>query len=177
MKKLFSILFVCVVAATFSFISCGGGDEGGAGADFDATQYYTKTEVDGLVTGVVTNSSATADTITGNDFAGRTSTGWAAPAGAKAAIMELSITNSDSGSADLTTYIEVSVSDETAASMGTSMTVPADGTYYSKIFYVPVSGGKTIVAYHPYSSGHFGITDLTTIDNFEISVKPVAWLK
>ena len=180
MKKLFSLCAVIVCVAAFSVMSCdsGSSSDGGAGADFDASQYYTKTEVDGLISSVIDNSTDVHDSITGNDFAGGTATGWSSPAGAKGAIMELSVYNNTASL--LISYIEVSSSDGTNANMGTSITVPNDGSYYSKIFYVPVAGDTTIVAYHPYSSGHSGITDLSALTSgtyYEIQVKPVAWFK
>ena len=177
MKKRTIMVPVFFLVLAVAFMNCDskddGGSVGGLGAEFDPSLYYTQTEVDTLLTTVVTTTGLANDTITGNDFAGGTETGWVAPDSAKAAIFELSLYNSDSESDSLTTYIEVSNSDTTGAEMGTSITVPADGTYYSKIFYVPVQGGNTIVAYHPYSAGHSGITDLATISNFEINVKPM----
>ncbi len=64
--------------------------------------------------------------------------------------------------------------------MGASMTVLSDAVYYTKLFYVPVNGGNTIVAYHPFSGGHVGITDLSTLTegtDYKLTVRPVAWFQ
>ncbi|HOO72197.1 MAG TPA: hypothetical protein PK926_10585 [Spirochaetota bacterium] len=175
MKNKLFLLPVFLFIITLTLTNCSDSSSGGSGADFDPSQYYTQTEVDALIDGVVANEDADGQNITANDWAGRTATGWDAPDGAKGAIMELLITNASAS--DITTYIEVSASDTTGAAMGTSMTAPNDGVYYSKIFYVPVTGGATIVAYHPYSSGHSGITDLSSLAGYTITVTPVAWFQ
>ena len=55
MKKPVVLILVLVSMACLLFVGCpnpgggGGGGGGGAGADFDSSQYYTKSEVDGLI--------------------------------------------------------------------------------------------------------------------------------
>ncbi len=68
MTKKGSIIILSLAAILlFSLTSCNtDGDDGGQGADFDATQYYTKTQVDGLIASAVTQAvdQATPDQYT-----------------------------------------------------------------------------------------------------------------
>ena len=66
-KKSLVIILSLAAILLFSLTSCNtDGDDGGQGADFDATQYYTKTEVDGLIASAVTQAvdQATPDSYT-----------------------------------------------------------------------------------------------------------------
>ena len=66
-KKSSVIILSLAIILIFSLTSCEtGGDDGGQGADFDETQYYTKTEVDALIADAITQAvdDATPDSYT-----------------------------------------------------------------------------------------------------------------
>ena len=57
------IMFLCVAAFLLTGCEPGGDDgDGGAGAEFDDTLYYTKTEVDGLIESAITDAVNQAET-------------------------------------------------------------------------------------------------------------------
>lgn len=175
-KQIFlSLIIALLLSLTLSNCKSSSDDSGGAGAEFDASQYYTKTEVDEKLSTVITGTSATGQTITGNDSAGGTATGWTVPTGTTSALFSITISNYSG--ATLCTYIGVGET-YSGAIISTSTCVPNDGNYYATTFWAPVTAGTNVKAFHDYSSGHSGVTDLSSLSsNFEISVKPVTWLK
>ena len=165
------VVLVGLLLANFLACEPPVGPDGGAGADFDATLYYTKTEVDALVADVVRDTGETGQLLAGVDWDGRTPVGFTPPSDATGALVEIVATN---GSAtDKTYYIQFS-SDDTGGSIVAQFTLIAGAGYTSFTGYAVVPAGSgTMYAWH--DTIHSGAAaDITSVD---ISVRPVVWLK
>ena len=169
-----------LLAATLILGSCDPG--GGEGAEFDETQYYTKTEIDAIVTDAIQQAigavqplgDASEDqALTDVDWAGRTPDGFAVPEGARYVLISMVGTN-DSVSAK-TFYIVVS-STETDGELIGQFTLPIGGSYNQCLGLARLpEGAVKIYAWHNASGGYeFAAQDLT---DAEISVRPVLWFK
>ncbi len=192
-KWLDRFLGVTVALAVVGFVmgsvvacdSLFGSDDGGGGADFDSSLYYTKTEVDSqfdavylktesdaLIADVFRADVSAGQQITAVDWAGRTSSGFSVPTGATGVLVNI-IVNNNSGSPK-TLYIQFSSSDAGGDFIlqGTVL----DTGYTSFFGYATVPTNATVMyGWHDYSGGHSGTSsDLT---NVAITVKPVVWLE
>jgi len=146
-------------------------NDGGAGADFDASLYYTKAEVDALITTVVQDTGLDAQLLAGAEWAERTPVGFSCPSDAKAVLVEIIGTNSSA--TDKSFYIQFSP-DNTGALIVGQFTLDANANYTSVFGYTTISpGSTTLYAWHDIV--HSGAaTDWTGVD---ISVRPVVWFK
>jgi len=176
MKKslFFCVLFAVVISVALWGCSSGGGggdDGGGAGAEFDETLYYTKTEIDEMFDLVYTKTEVNAmipDTSggepqnipgggTGFDY--RTD-GWSVPDGASSAIF---VVQPAGNALDETGNIAVTIG--TGATTSDTISF-LDGTHYQTGI-VSVVGMDTIYAWADTDAG---------VGN-EIKVYPVIWFK
>ncbi len=167
--------------------------DGGAGADFDATQYYTKTEVDDLISSLSYTKTEIDTQIDGLNedisdmlvwannswqspsdvgWAGRTTSGFTAPEDATGALVEVFI-NNNSGE-DKTFYVCFSPNSE--ASGLVLQTTAHDGDFETFVGYSYIgSDSRTIYGWHDSDSGHAGAaTDLTSV---AFKMRPLLWIR
>jgi|GEM_PF-3178858 len=173
MKKslFFCVLFAVVISvALWGCSSDGGGgvsddggdDGGGAGAEFDETLYYTKTEVDAAITAAIPDTSGGEPQNIpggGTGFDYRTD-GWSVPDGASYAIF---VVQPAGNVLDETGNIAVTIG--TGATTSDTISF-LDGTHYQTGI-VSVVGMDTIYAWADTDAG---------VGN-EIKVYPVIWFK
>jgi hypothetical protein len=145
-------------------------DGGGTGADFDATLYYTKTEVDGLVDGVFQGFPQDSyQPLTGVDFAGRAATGWVVPAGVTAGFFEVNVYASGAASGP----VNIIISTATNSDAPDTGFTPSTGCYSTALFMAPsLTAGSTVYAWH--TTGHSGAPNLT---NLQVAVRCRGWIR
>ncbi len=100
-KNLFLLPFMLIVLG-LGFTGCASSDDdGGSGADFDASLYYTKTEVDSLITTTddripaVIAAGTSGTTVTGTTYAAGDEV--TVPSDAIAALVEIQVINNTGG--------------------------------------------------------------------------------
>jgi len=173
-------VFALFIVVVMVIGSCDPG--GGQGAEFDATQYYTRTEVDAIVTDAIQQAidavqplgdASEGQALTDVDWTGRTLDGFAVPEGARYVLVEMTGTN-DSGSAQ--TFYMVVCGNETDGQLVGQFTLPTGGSYNQYLGLAGIPEGTTrIYGWHNASGGYeFPATDLTDV---EILVRPLLWFK
>jgi len=131
-------------------------DSGGSGAEFDASLYYTKDEVNSRIADKVVYDSASPQWIpSGAGFSNKT-TGWAVPDGATVAVFEIKQMSTDGNT--------------TLVYFGETDTLPTEVKFIddagSTWAFVPVGGKAAIFAWADIAP---------SADNLEVS--PVMWVK
>jgi len=151
--------------------SCDSGGDGGSGADFDSTLYYTKTEVNNLLDGVFTGLSNDAyQTITGVDFAGRASTPWTVPAGCTAGLFEVNAGATSYSSGPLNIIVSAATTDAVPDIQFT----PASAGYSTALFVVPALTPNTQV-YAWHTTNHSGSANVSA--GITVAVRCRGWLR
>ncbi len=160
---------------------------GGAGADFDESLYYTKTEIDslfsaystaievnGLVEEVVQNATTEAtQSITVVGWAGKTD-GWSSPEGATSALFKIVLSG---GTVDpnKALYITVSATNTGSPSIISQFSVEDTGGFTSFFGYATFPAGSDVYAWHDSDTGHAGA--VTNLSGISVTVQPVVWFK
>lgn len=162
--KNISILLICLLVVIGSCTTGGiiGGDNnsGGEGADFDASLYYTKTEVDTMIANVSPLSGAGDPQWLSNSlgWSNRT-TGWAVPEGANMVLIKVRIMT------PLSDGITINAEETDTTPDSWSL---ISGTGNSILMYFNVSGKDNIYAWADVNAPGGG-------GNVELS--PIAWLR
>jgi hypothetical protein len=170
-----TVALAIVGIVTGSVVACDslfGSDDadGGAGADFDGSLYYTKTDTDTLLNNVIRSGTESAQTLAGVDWAGKTPVGFAVPDGVSGAMVEVVVGNGSATDAML--YIQFS-GDATGADLVVQAKVGA-GLYNSFLGYTRVpAGSSTLYGWHDTIHSE-AVGSLTGID---VSVRPVLWFR
>lgn len=178
-----------VVAASLLLGSCepDPADIGGAGADFDETLYYTKTDVDALISELYTKTevdaaveavrpvvgTASEKTLPDVGWAGRTG-GFTVPEGATSVLVKVIAANSNTTVVKGIFYMVFSETGSAGTLIGEISIPPGTRTTYLGWAAVG-SGATTMYGWHDSDSGHGGsAADLTDVT---IRIQPVLWLK
>ena len=149
----------------------GGGSDGGAGADMVASDYYNKTEVDGLVDGVFSGiPNDTYQPLTGVTFTGRTVTGWVVPPGATAGFFDVNVFGGSTIPGTLNIVVSSATSDEVPA-----IGFNADSTGYTTATFIApgLTAGSTVYAWHT-NDPHVGAANLGSAT---VSVRCRGWIR
>jgi hypothetical protein len=144
-KKSLAIVF-SILSGIILLINCGGGgSSGGSGADFDATKYYTKTEVDDMVKDIrdalptVKNASLSVSSnlvLANNSYANGAYIGTsdqAVPLGVIGALYRVTQMGSATHTGNQTIYV-------------------GNGTSTEIIIIAPLDSSQTIYIYVPYDN-------------------------
>jgi len=164
---------LCLLSASFTafvlifVLSCSEpGASGGEGADFDASSYYTKSEVDAMLPEWET---ASPQELTGAGWSGRTATGFTVPSGSTMAMVEII----GSSGTEYQLYIQFSATDS-GSDIVSQFNLPGDGNYYSHIGMVSIpSGTSTLYGWH--DTVHSGAA--ASISSGAVSIRPIVWFR
>ncbi len=175
-KKTFSMgitALLCLLSASVTAIalvlvlSCSEpGASGGEGADFDASSYYTKSEVDAMLPEW---DSAAPQNLTGAGWTGRTSAGFTVPSGSTMAMVEIIGTSGT----EYQLYIQFSATDS-GSDIVSQFSLPGDGNYYSHIGMVSIPS-ETSTLYGWHDTVHSGAAG--DISSANVSIRPIVWFK
>lgn len=181
---LLQLLFVLVFCIfLFACDPANGGDNGGGqGADFDASLYYTKTEidarfyeksvVDAKLSETVRIETVTAKELTGVGWTGRTD-GFTVPAGYKAAVMEIKGYKDSSGDPK-NLSLTFGGTSSSSSMVVFDFTVFNDDSYYTHLVFIEIpEGTATLYAWHNTANGGAS----ADLDGVTVNVRPVAWFK
>ena len=164
-------------------------NNGGEGADFDDTLYYTKTDVDSMISALETeidqavseavdavepvDGTADAIALAGIDWVGRTPVGFNVPGdGVERVIVEITGYNGTGSGEQF--YICFGSSETNSETMA-QFYLPADGGYHSFLGLVTIpDGATTMYGWHDTSPASAYDGDYT---GFSIYVRPKLWLK
>lgn len=150
--------------------SCSSSGDGGSGADFDSSQYYTKTEVETIVNNIFQGMKNDAyQQLTGVDFSGKATTGWTVPAGCNAGFFEVNVgASSFTGGA-----INIIVSSASTTDAPDIQFTPASTGYSTALFIAPqLTAGSTVYAWH--TTLHGGASALTGAD---VGIRCRGWIR
>lgn len=179
--KKISVLAALVLAAAVVFLISCDPDGGGAGADFDAALYYTKTEIDAMIDSAVqeavdaaepVDDTSTALSLTGVDWAGRTGNFAVPSGGVERVLVEVIASN---GSVDEKICYITFGSSETNGQVIAQFTLPGSDAGYKQFLGIATVPAGATVMYGWHETVHAGAAaDLTGVS---ISIKPKLWLK
>lgn len=173
MKRFYIYTLIISIMAVFAVSGCSGdsssNSSGGAGADFDATQYYTKTEIDSMLLDVV-QSGGGGGPLTASNVGYDNGLTLTVPAGATGALVKITGYNT-SGSAQV-----IGISAGYAATGGGVVFHGKLNTDYDMVMgYVSFGAGTTDFRIW-YNTG-LGGAEYFNFTQCTLYVEPVAWFK
>lgn len=180
MKK---IIMICIIVS-LSLFACSKDDNGGQGAEFDSSLYYTKTEIDQRINQLVSlhvNSNVQPDVqeLAGSGWDKRTVTGWTPPS-LKASYVLLRITVSNATGSTQRLTLNFSTSKDAVGDSGFDQNVPVTVNQYQKVTYyhfmsVPaVESGQVFYAWYDDAQDN-AIAAGNFPSGFSVSVVPI-WI-
>jgi len=144
---------------------------GGSGADFDASQYYTKEEVDTFIREIVHDGNWwDGGELTGSGWSNRGS-GWAIPENAAFIMVELRLTGATTG--DTLVNLSITDIDSNASQLSVYTTIPESSTTVTTHYVLPVNDGNFdgATTLYPYIGSPADFPSGFTVD-----VRCIGWI-